>query len=70
MLIMCRFSRKEKSWSEGRVAAVEAVVGSFAFDLTKGSQEGFWCGIKVICSGELSEMPKITSLATVDESWT
>jgi hypothetical protein len=53
--MMCRFGRREKSWSEGRVAATKAVVGSFAFDLTKGSQEVFWDRIKVICSGELSK---------------
>jgi hypothetical protein len=31
-------------------------VRSFAFDLTKGSQDMFLNRIKVICSGELSEV--------------
>jgi hypothetical protein len=38
--MMCRFGRREKSWSEGKVAALKAVMWSFAFDLTKGSRKG------------------------------
>ncbi len=68
--MMCRFGRREKSWSEGRIAAVKAVVRRFAFDLTKGSQEVFWYSNKIICSGQLSEMFTNASLTTFDERWT
>ena len=51
--MMCRFGRREKSWSEGEVAAVRAVMSSFAFDLTKGN-------LQEDVRTELVQMPELS----------
>jgi hypothetical protein len=38
--MMCRFGRREKSWSEGSAWAAKAVVGSFAFAGPKAVRRG------------------------------